>query len=49
MEGFESWKGKVEMDVNYALEPEEVEQGFVLACQAHPLTETVVVDFDEAM
>ncbi len=42
-------EGKVEMDVNYALEPEEVEQGFVLTCQAHPLTSTVVVDFDEAM
>lgn len=42
-------EGKVEMDVNYALEPEEVEQGFVLTCQAHPLTPTVVVDFDEAM
>lgn len=42
-------EGKVEMDVNYALEPEEVEQGFILTCQAHPLTPTVVVDFDEAM
>lgn len=42
-------EGKVEMDVNYALEPEEVEQGYILTCQAHPLTEKVVVDFDEAM
>ena len=42
-------EGKVEMDVNYDLEPEEVEQGFILTCQAHPLTEKVVVDFDEAM
>ncbi len=42
-------EGKVEMDVNYALEPEEVEQGYILTCQAHPLTETVVVDFDEAV
>ena len=42
-------KGKVEMDVNYALEPEEVEQGYILTCQAHPLTEEVVVDFDQAM
>jgi ring-1,2-phenylacetyl-CoA epoxidase subunit PaaE len=40
-------EGKVSMDVNYALEPEEVEQGFILTCQAHPLTETVVIDFDQ--
>ncbi|HEX5155531.1 MAG TPA: 2Fe-2S iron-sulfur cluster-binding protein [Parafilimonas sp.] len=39
-------KGKVEMDVNYGLEPEEVADGFVLTCQSHPVTEEVVVDFD---
>jgi ring-1,2-phenylacetyl-CoA epoxidase subunit PaaE len=39
-------EGKVHMDVNYALEAEEVEQGFILTCQSHPLTERVVVDFD---
>jgi ring-1,2-phenylacetyl-CoA epoxidase subunit PaaE len=39
-------EGKVHMDVNYALEDEEVEQGFILTCQSHPLTERVVVDFD---
>lgn len=39
-------EGKVHMDVNYALEKEEVEQGFILTCQSHPLTERVVVDFD---
>jgi ring-1,2-phenylacetyl-CoA epoxidase subunit PaaE len=38
--------GQVIMDVNYALEPEEVEQGFILTCQSHPLTENVVIDFD---
>jgi ring-1,2-phenylacetyl-CoA epoxidase subunit PaaE len=38
--------GEVSMDVNYALEPEEVEQGFILTCQSHPRTEKVVVDFD---
>lgn len=38
--------GEVEMDVNYGLEHEEVEQGFILTCQSHPLTEKVVVDFD---
>ena len=39
-------QGKVKMDVNYALEPEEVAQGFILTCQSHPLTDEVVVDFD---
>jgi ring-1,2-phenylacetyl-CoA epoxidase subunit PaaE len=34
------------MDVNYALEPEELEQGFILTCQSHPKTEKVFVDFD---
>jgi ring-1,2-phenylacetyl-CoA epoxidase subunit PaaE len=34
------------MDVNYALEPEEVEQGFILTCQSHPISEEVVIDFD---
>jgi ring-1,2-phenylacetyl-CoA epoxidase subunit PaaE len=40
-------EGRVEMDVNYALETEEVKQGYILTCQSHPLTETVFVDFDQ--
>ncbi len=39
-------KGKVDMDVNYALEPDEVEAGFILTCQSHPRTESIEVDFD---
>jgi ring-1,2-phenylacetyl-CoA epoxidase subunit PaaE len=39
-------EGEVEMEVNWGLEQEEVEQGFILTCQSHPLTEKVVVDFD---
>jgi ring-1,2-phenylacetyl-CoA epoxidase subunit PaaE len=39
-------KGEVEMDQNYALEPEELEAGFILTCQSHPRTEEIVVDFD---
>jgi len=39
-------EGEVDMDVNYGLEQEEIEQGFILTCQSHPRTETVVVDFD---
>ncbi|MFF9059028.1 2Fe-2S iron-sulfur cluster-binding protein [Streptomyces sp. NPDC014882] len=38
--------GEVRMDRNFALEPEETEAGYVLACQSHPLTEAVEVDFD---
>ena len=39
-------EGKVDMDVNYGLSPEEIEQGFILTCQSHPRTEKVMVDFD---
>ncbi len=39
-------EGEVSMDVNYALEPDEVEAGFVLTCQSHPRTEFVEIDFD---
>lgn len=39
--------GAVEMDVNYSLEPWEIEAGFVLTCQSHPKTPRVTVDFDQ--
>jgi ring-1,2-phenylacetyl-CoA epoxidase subunit PaaE len=39
-------EGVVDMDVNYALEHDEIEKGFVLTCQAHPRTERVLIDFD---
>lgn len=39
-------EGEVKMKVNYALEEKEVAQNFVLSCQAVPITEKVVVDFD---
>jgi ring-1,2-phenylacetyl-CoA epoxidase subunit PaaE len=39
-------EGEVRMDRVYALEDAEVEAGFVLACQSHPLTERVTLDFD---
>lgn len=39
-------EGEVQMDVNWGLEHDEVEQGFILTCQSHPKTERVVVDFD---
>ncbi|MGH8867335.1 MAG: 1,2-phenylacetyl-CoA epoxidase subunit PaaE [Actinomycetes bacterium] len=40
-------EGEVEMDRNYALERDELESGFVLACQSHPTTPTLVLDFDQ--
>jgi ring-1,2-phenylacetyl-CoA epoxidase subunit PaaE len=40
-------QGRVEMTRNFALERDEVEQGFVLTCQAHPASDEVVVDFDQ--
>jgi ring-1,2-phenylacetyl-CoA epoxidase subunit PaaE len=39
-------EGKVKMDANFALTDSEVEQGFILTCQSHPLTEKVVIDYD---
>jgi ring-1,2-phenylacetyl-CoA epoxidase subunit PaaE len=39
--------GGVDMEVNYGLEPEEVEAGYVLTCQSHPKTGRVVLSFDE--
>jgi ring-1,2-phenylacetyl-CoA epoxidase subunit PaaE len=41
-------EGKVDMDVNYALEDYEIARGFVLSCQSFPVTEKVIVDFDQA-
>lgn len=40
-------EGEVEMDVNYSLSEEEVAEGFILTCQAHPISDQVTVDFDE--
>ena len=39
-------EGEVRMDRNYALEPEEIAAGIVLACQSHPVTDTVALDYD---
>ncbi|HEX9847292.1 MAG TPA: 1,2-phenylacetyl-CoA epoxidase subunit PaaE [Acidimicrobiia bacterium] len=39
-------EGEVTMDKNYALVDSEVEAGFVLTCQAHPVTDRVVVRYD---
>ena len=40
-------EGEVRMARNFALDKKEVAAGFVLTCQAHPLSERVVLSFDE--
>ena len=40
-------EGEVEMIANHALEDYEVEKGYVLSCQSYPLTDRVVVDYDQ--
>jgi ring-1,2-phenylacetyl-CoA epoxidase subunit PaaE len=39
--------GEVRMERNFALDKNEVANGFVLTCQAHPLTPQVTLSFDE--
>ncbi|MFT4760090.1 MAG: ring-1,2-phenylacetyl-CoA epoxidase subunit PaaE [Paraglaciecola sp.] len=39
-------EGKVEMEVNYGLEQEEIDAGYILTCQAIPLSKKVVVSFE---
>ena len=39
--------GKVDMVEREALTDEEIEEGYILTCQSHPLTSQVVVDFDQ--
>jgi ring-1,2-phenylacetyl-CoA epoxidase subunit PaaE len=39
-------EGKVRMGRNFALESDDLEAGFVLSCQSHPLTDRVVISFD---
>lgn len=39
-------EGEVDMDLNHALSEKEVAAGMILTCQAHPVSEKVVVDFD---
>lgn len=39
-------EGDAQMEVNYSLEPWELKAGFILTCQARPVSEKVVVDYD---
>lgn len=40
-------EGEVDMDANFALEDYEVKRGYILTCQSYPITDKVVVDFDQ--
>lgn len=40
-------EGHAIMDVNYALTEKEVANGYILTCQGHPTTATLVVDYDQ--
>ncbi|MGQ3211354.1 MAG: 1,2-phenylacetyl-CoA epoxidase subunit PaaE [Shinella sp.] len=40
-------EGEVEMETNHALEDYEVRQGYVLTCQCYPLTDRIVVSYDQ--
>lgn len=40
-------KGGVLMDNNFTLTDKEIEQGYVLTCQAHPASEEVILSYDE--
>jgi ring-1,2-phenylacetyl-CoA epoxidase subunit PaaE len=40
-------EGRVEMTENYSLEPWETDAGYVLTCQSHPVTEHVLIDYDQ--
>ncbi|MFV0574090.1 MAG: 1,2-phenylacetyl-CoA epoxidase subunit PaaE [Vibrio sp.] len=39
-------RGEVDMGVNYSLEADQIENGYVLSCQAVPTTHEVEIDFD---
>ncbi|MCA0201486.1 MAG: phenylacetate-CoA oxygenase/reductase subunit PaaK [Proteobacteria bacterium] len=39
-------EGEVQMKTNYGLAPEDIAQGFVLTCQAFPVSDKVVLDYD---
>ncbi|NNF41308.1 MAG: 2Fe-2S iron-sulfur cluster binding domain-containing protein [Woeseiaceae bacterium] len=41
-------EGDVQMEINYGLEPWEIEAGFVLACQSRPQSATILLDYDKS-
>ncbi len=39
-------KGKIEMEACFALDDDEIAEGYVLTCQSHPKTDEVEISFD---
>ena len=39
--------GDIEMEINDVLEQQDLDEGLILACQAHPLSDSVEVTYDE--
>ncbi len=40
-------EGQVEMDKSHGLEQRDIDDGFILSCQAHPISDSLVLDFDQ--
>jgi len=40
-------EGEVDQDITHGLEESDLKRGYILTCQAHPISEKVVVNFDE--
>lgn len=40
-------QGTAKMEVNYALEDDEVEDGYILTCQSHPTSDELIVSYDD--
>lgn len=40
-------EGKVRMDSNFALTDDELNDGYILTCQAHPLTSSLKINYDD--
>ena len=40
-------EGTASMDMNYSLSEDDVDEGVILTCQAHPTSESIYVDYDE--
>ena len=41
-------QGEASMELNYSLEPWEMQAGYILTCQARPITPRLVLDYDQA-